>query len=205
MVWKPRSDGAGPLTGRSNAVSIVVPRRGFADVVRLVAGGFVSRLPLGFEAIDDVQLAIEAVVRSFPVDGTHVRVSLATDGEWVTVAVGAFEPGSVEPRMREAVHDGVALRALLDRLVESVEIVGEASATIVMRKRLAGHRRLRSAGSTAESERRALLRAYREQGDSGGARPADRGLPAARAQPRAPVRRAAASSPTTSSRSPPSG
>jgi hypothetical protein len=126
------------LTGHSNTISIVVPRRGFADVVRLVAGGFVSRLPFGFEAIDDVQLAVEAVVRSFRIDGAHVKVSLATDGEWVTVAVGAFEPGSVEQRLREAVYDGIGLKVLLERLVESVEILGEDSATVVMRKRLAG-------------------------------------------------------------------
>jgi hypothetical protein len=83
----------------------------------------------------------------------------------MTIAVGAFEPSSVELRMRKAASDGVALRSLLDRLVESVEVVGAPSATIVMRKRLEGLA-ARSAGSTAESERRALLRAYREQGDA---------------------------------------
>ena len=132
------STGADLVTRESNAVSIMVPRRGFADVVRLVAGGFVARLRLGFEAIDDVQLAIEAVVRSFPVDGTHVRVSLTSDSEWMTIAVGAFEPSSLELRMHEAASDGVALRSLLDRLVESVEVVGAPTATIVMRKRLDG-------------------------------------------------------------------
>ena len=139
-LWSGNHVSAGPglVTRESNAVSIVVPRRGFTDVVRLVAGGFVSRLPLGFEAIDDIQLAIEAVVRSFPVDGTHVRVSLTADSEWMTIAVGAFEPSSLELRMRKAAPDGVALRSLLDRLVESVEVVGAPSATIVMRKRLEG-------------------------------------------------------------------
>lgn len=124
-----------PVTGRSNAVSLAVPAGRYADVVRLVVGGFVSRV-LGYEAVDDVQLALEAVVRSLPVDGTHVRVSLANDGEWLTVAVVGFDPGVIESRLRRVVKDGIELGVLVERLVDTVEVVDGAPASIVMRKHL---------------------------------------------------------------------
>ena len=125
-----------PVTHESsNAVSLAVPAERYADVVRLVVGGFVSRL-LGYEAVDDLQLALEAVVRAVPVDGTHIRVSLANDGEWLTLAVGGFEPGAVGRRLGRVVNDGIELGSLLGRLVDSIDVDEGTQSTIVMRKRL---------------------------------------------------------------------
>ena len=128
-----------PVTGHSNAVSLAVPAGRYTDVVRLVVGGFVSRL-LGYEAVDDVQLALEAVIRSVPMDGTHVRVSLANDADWLTIAVAGLEPGTIESRLRRVVRDGIELGALLGRLVDSVEIDGDDGlpSSLLMRKRLDG-------------------------------------------------------------------
>jgi hypothetical protein len=123
------------VTGPSNAVSLAIPAGKYADVVRLVVGGFVSRL-LGYESLDDVQLALEAVVRSVPVDGSHVRVSVASDGEWLTLAVAGFEPGVVDSRLGTVVNDEIPLRTLLGRLVDSLEVDDGAPGSIVMRKRL---------------------------------------------------------------------
>jgi hypothetical protein len=132
-VWS-GSRGAA-VTGPSNAVSLAVPAGRYADVVRLVVGGFVARL-LGYESVDDVQLALEAVVRSMPVDGSHVRVSVASDGEWLTLAVAGFAQGAIESRLDKVVNDGIELRTLLGRLVDSVEVDGGTPVSIVMRKRL---------------------------------------------------------------------
>jgi hypothetical protein len=123
------------VTDRSNAVSLAVPAGRYADVVRLVVGGFVSRL-LGYEAVDDMQLALEAVVRSMPVEGTHIRVSLANDGEWLTVAVVGFQRGAIESRLRRVVNDDIELGVLVERLVDTMEVVDGEPASIVMRKQL---------------------------------------------------------------------
>jgi hypothetical protein len=133
----PWSESPGDLVTGSNAVSVVVPARRYTDVVRLVVAGFVSRM-LGFEAVDDIQLALEAIVRSVAPDGTHVRVSLASDGEWLTLAVGSFQLDELERRLRAVVSDDIALVTLLERLVDTVEVVDGAAASIVMRKRCAG-------------------------------------------------------------------
>jgi hypothetical protein len=127
------------VTGPSNAASLAVPADTYADVVRLVVGGFVSRL-LGYESVDDVQLALEAVVRSLPADGSHVRVSVASDGEWLILGVAGFEPGAVESRLGKVVNDGIELRTLLGRLVDSVEVDDGTPTSIVMRKRLVEQR-----------------------------------------------------------------
>jgi hypothetical protein len=134
----PWSESPGDLVRRhSNAVSLAVPAQRYTDVVRLVVAGFVSRM-LGFEAVDDIQLALEAIVRSVAPDGTHVRVSLASDGEWLTLAVGSFQLDELERRLRAVVSDDIALVTLLERLVDTVEVVDGAAASIVMRKRCAG-------------------------------------------------------------------
>jgi hypothetical protein len=122
------------MTSGSNAVSVAVPATRYSDVVRLVVGGFVARL-LGYESVDDVQLALEALMRSMPVDGSHVRVSLTTDGEWLTLAVSGFA-GELQPRLGRVVNDGIELGALLDRLVDAVEVVDGPPASVVLRKRL---------------------------------------------------------------------
>jgi hypothetical protein len=125
-----------PVTEQpSNAVSVAVPAGRYTEVVRLVVGGFVSRI-LGYEAVDDVQLALEAVVRAVPVDGTHIRVSLANDGSWLTVAVGGFEAGTIEQRLGRVVNDDIELGSLLGHLVDTVEVDDGARGSIVMRKRL---------------------------------------------------------------------
>ncbi len=94
---------------------------------------------LGFEALDDIQLAVEAVVRSIPPDGTHVRVSVATRrGVADRCASARSGPSEVERRLLEVVNDGIPLDSLLQRLVDTVEIVDGAAASIVLRKRLAG-------------------------------------------------------------------
>ena len=56
---------AGPPS--TNAVSIDLPVDGFVNVARLVTAGVGSQLEFGYEAIDDLQLAIELALRSVPV------------------------------------------------------------------------------------------------------------------------------------------
>ena len=60
-------------------MSIELPARGFVNVVQLVIGGFVSRLALGFEAVDDLQLAVELILRSIAVEGGRATLSLVSD------------------------------------------------------------------------------------------------------------------------------
>ena len=64
-----------------NEIEIVLPHEGFTNVARLVTGGFLARRSYPYETIDDLQLAIELVLRSLPVRGEQVTIRLASDAE----------------------------------------------------------------------------------------------------------------------------
>src|SRR5213596_244164 len=81
-----------------NAVSIALPVDGFVNVARLVTAGFGSQLEFGFEAIDDLQLAIELALRSVPVHDGYASVSLASDPQGLTVTVSGSEGKPIDPR-----------------------------------------------------------------------------------------------------------
>jgi hypothetical protein len=132
---RPPEPGAA-LAVSDNAVSVVLPVEGFTNVARLVTGGFGAQLALGFDAIDDVQLAIEVVLRSLPLRGSHATLALASDSGNLTVTVGPFEEHAVEARLDDVFRDGLGLRSYLGRLVDSVEILEAAPPAVVLRKRL---------------------------------------------------------------------
>jgi hypothetical protein len=119
-----------------NSLSVVLPVEGFGNVARLVTAGFVSQLAFGFETIDDLQLAVELLLRSVPVQGTHATVALASGADGLTVTVGTFEAGAVGRQLNAIVRDGIDLRTYLGRLADSVEVVESGSPSVVLRKRL---------------------------------------------------------------------
>jgi hypothetical protein len=119
-----------------NAVSVVLPVEGFTNVARLVTGGFGAQLALGFDAIDDVQLAIEVVLRALPVRGTHATLALESDADALTITVGPFEEYAIEAGLDDVFRDGLGLRTYLGRLVDSVEVLDAAPPAVVLRKKL---------------------------------------------------------------------
>jgi len=122
--------------GGGNAVSVVIPAGDYIDVARLVTGGFAAQLSLGFETVDDIQLAIELIVRTIPLAGSRVTVALSSRPDALTITIGTFEPDSVEPGLNAVVRDGLALESVLHRLVDAVEVIGGSSPALILRKRL---------------------------------------------------------------------
>lgn len=117
----------------TNTVSISLPVDGYVNVARLVTAGFGSQLEFGFEAIDDLQLAIELALRSVPVHDGYATVSLASDLEGLTVTVSGSEGKPIDPRFPDA-GEGLDLLSCLGRLVDSVDVVAGAAPAVVLRK-----------------------------------------------------------------------
>jgi hypothetical protein len=117
----------------TNAVSISLPVDGFVNVARLVTAGFGSQLEFGFEAIDDLQLAIELALRSVPVRDGCATVALASDETGLTVTVSGSEGNPIDPRFPDG-GEGLDLLSCLDRLVDSVDVVAGAAPAVVLRK-----------------------------------------------------------------------
>jgi hypothetical protein len=116
-----------------NAVSLVLPVDGFVNVARLITAGFGSQLELGFEAIDDLQLAIELALRSVPARQGRATVALSSDGDGLTVIVSGSEGEALDRRFPDG-DEGLDLLSCLGRLVDSVDIVEGDSPAVVLRK-----------------------------------------------------------------------
>lgn len=117
----------------TNAVSITLPVDGYVNVARLVTAGFGAQLEFGFEAIDDLQLAIELALRSVTAQDGCATVALVRDETGLTVTVTGAEGEPVDPRFPDA-GEGLDLLSCLGRLVDSVDVVGGAAPAVVLRK-----------------------------------------------------------------------
>ncbi len=122
---------AGPPS--TNAVSIDLPVDGFVNVARLVTAGVGSQLEFGYEAIDDLQLAIELALRSVPVHDGYATVSLAVDETGLTVTVSGSEGSPIDRNFPDG-GEGLDLLSCLGRLVDSVDVVAGAAPAVVLRK-----------------------------------------------------------------------
>jgi hypothetical protein len=117
----------------TNAVSITLPVEGFVNVARLVTAGVGSQLAFGFEAIDDLQLAIELALRSIPARDGRATVTLSSDETGLTVTVIGSGRQALD-RPFSGADDGLDLHSCLRRLVDTVEIVDGAAPAVVLRK-----------------------------------------------------------------------
>jgi hypothetical protein len=116
-----------------NKVSIAMPVDGYVNVARLVTAGFGSQLEFGFEAIDDLQLAIELALRSVPANDGYATVALARDEIGLTVTVSGSEGEPLDPRFPDE-DEGLDLLSCLGRLVDSVDVVAGPAPAVVLRK-----------------------------------------------------------------------
>lgn len=119
------------MSGRPNTVIVSLPSEGYASVVRLVAAGFLARLGLNFEEIDDLQLALDLVLRSGPFADGQAVVRMTSEGGAVTFLVSGFEAGVLDRRLTEIVRDGIELGRVLMRLVDTVDARAE---TLTLRR-----------------------------------------------------------------------
>jgi hypothetical protein len=127
------SDAGAPA--KLGPVSVLLCGDRFVNVGRLLTGAYAARLGLGFDDVDDLQLAVELVLRSVPPRGERLTLELATDAGRLTAAVGAFDRDLIERRLADEVDgDGLDLRACLERLVDRVELVGEPTSRVVLGK-----------------------------------------------------------------------
>ena len=63
-------------------------------VARLVTAGVGARLDLPFEAVDDLQLAVELVLAAaFAEEGRHATIGFANDGASLTISVSPLDDG----------------------------------------------------------------------------------------------------------------
>jgi hypothetical protein len=115
-------------------VSVTFPAGRYDAIARLLAAGYAARLDLPFSAVDDLQLAVELLLRSAFRPGDDATLTFTDEGTALALAVS---PAGEEALRRPHPYDADAnadLGSLLARLVDTVTTETEPVASIVLRK-----------------------------------------------------------------------
>ena len=110
----------------TDEITLTLPRAPeFQRVAHLVLGGLAVRLNLTVENLEDLELALDAVLdRMDPTTGeVTVQMSLR-DGELET-RIGPLSPALLDEIEREAHGDELGVRRVLDSTVDDVHVEGE--------------------------------------------------------------------------------
>ena len=120
----------------TDTVTLGFPRDArFYPVARLVVGGLAAPMEMGYDALDDLQLAISSLLdnTSLAVEG-DVELRLAVDGDQLHASIGPFGGGSASRALDAGSGDDespLGLRGVLDRIVDAVEVRSEGDAEYV--------------------------------------------------------------------------
>ena len=99
-------------------IMLTIPSdRDFHGVAHLVLGGLASRLNLTLEHLEDMQIAIDAVLGEVPVDD-DVTVTIALHGDDLETRIGPVDVRAALDRD----GDEIGLRRVLDTVVDDVEL-----------------------------------------------------------------------------------
>jgi hypothetical protein len=103
------------------AITLPGERRAIG-IVRLFLGGLAARLDLGYETMDDLQLAVESVLLGAQL-GPEITVAAHIDGDAVSLSMGPFERDPLAAGTDEAGE--LDLEHLLAALVARAETTTE--------------------------------------------------------------------------------
>jgi hypothetical protein len=104
----------------SDEVTLVIPAdEDFLPIVHLVVGGLAVRLDLTMDTLEDLQVALDALLaRRDDVGDMHVRIGF--DDEVVRATVGPLPLQVRDDLERDA--DGIGLRRVLETVCDTFEI-----------------------------------------------------------------------------------
>jgi hypothetical protein len=108
------------MTG--DEIILTIPgEQSFREVAHLVLGGVAARLDLSFEGLDDLEIALDAVLERAATDG-EVTVRLHIEDGSIRAAVGPFANESLRRELERESADAVTLRRILDTVVDRYEL-----------------------------------------------------------------------------------
>jgi hypothetical protein len=105
----------------------------FGPVVRLIVGGIAERANFGFEAMDDLQLAIERLLAEAGTEG-HVSLTFELGESSIRATVGPLAEGSLAAALqRDGTGTGLTLARVLTTVVDSYGVEDAHDGHIVVR------------------------------------------------------------------------
>lgn len=104
----------------TDEIRLVLPaQEDFRHVAHLVAGGLAARLDLTFEDLEDLQVAVDAVLGCRD-DEDEVSVTFAVEADAVRTTVGPFPARSLSELDRDSSELG--LRRVLETVCDDFEV-----------------------------------------------------------------------------------
>jgi len=95
------------------------PEEEFAHVARLVLGGLAARLELTYDNLEDLQVALDALLeRRRAADS--VEVSVSVDDGSLRATIGPFDAASLDDLERD--DRSLSLRRILETVVDTFEL-----------------------------------------------------------------------------------
>ncbi len=107
-------------------ITLTLPRAPeFQRVAHLVLGGLAARLNLTVESLEDLQLALDAVLDRMDPNAGELTVQMSLrEGELVT-RIGPLLPALLDEIERDADGVDLGVRRVLDSTVDDVHVDGE--------------------------------------------------------------------------------
>ncbi len=103
-------------------ITLTIPRdRALYSVAHLVLGGLGARLNLTIEHLEDLQLAVDAVLERSREDEEHVTIAVSVSEGQIETLIGPMRDG-VRAELAAPEGEDVGLRRILDALVDEVEL-----------------------------------------------------------------------------------
>ena len=110
------------VTGEATErITLTVPgERRYIGIVRLFVGGLAARLGLGYETMDNLQLALESVLRK-ATPGGQITLEACIDHDALSILVGPLDRDLL--RADESRPESLELERLLSALVTGAESI----------------------------------------------------------------------------------
>ena len=105
----------------TDEITLTIPRdRALYGVAHLVLGGLGIRLNLTIENLEDLEIALDAVLDSAR-DGENVTIAMRVGDGAIQTRIGPMNDG-IRAELEQEGGDGVGLRRILDAVVDGVEV-----------------------------------------------------------------------------------
>lgn len=103
-------------------ITISIPReRPFTTVAGLVLGGIAARHDVTLDVLDDLQLALDALLEHDDEDGGEIGIVLRVAGGAIEASVGPVDEATASELAQET-GEGLGLRRLLETVVDDVAL-----------------------------------------------------------------------------------
>ena len=109
----------------TDEITLTIPAEPeFRGVASIVVGGLAARLDLTIESLEDIQLALDALLSSIAASSEDVTIQLSVRDKSLVTRVGPLDPRVLDELERDA-DESLGVRRVLDSTIDDVLVDGD--------------------------------------------------------------------------------